>query len=472
MKSFKNEDDERLQYELEADVIAGLLLEGTDRAFISECTSELEAKHFYKSVNQKIYEALREVHKETPGGLDLVTLSDRLDREGTLKEIGGTSYLAEITSRSESYSGLKLQSMTRAKIKSLIDREAERSRGQAINKIKSIAAGSDSFKEKIFKIQGFLSELERSGTSRAAIPEVYNFKKYESDILRVTDGLRTGYPSLNRLVSIPLEALTIIAGRPSHGKTTFLLNLFNNMINEYKEKSFFFFSYEQTNRQLLGRLINLLGNKELSKERNQSQIENYIRSVYRKAGGLEHREILDAMSTLTGLVDEGRLHLINEPYDIDSLVNVFNHLAREYDIGAIYIDYIQKIKIKGASYSRQNEIQKISERLLESSLSLGLPIILGAQFNREVKAKKDINEGKLREAGDIEQDANLVLGLWNGAKAKEDEGHSPGPFEVDLDILVLKNRDGRAPAEVTLRFNRPVLRIYESGTLSGNGPAF
>ena len=89
-------------------------------------------------------------------------------------------------------------------------------------------------------------------------------------------------------------------------------------------------------------------------------------------------------------------------------------------IGAIFIDYIQKIKFKGKSSTRQLELQKISETILETAKFNSVPIILGAQFGRGNTKQEVLRLDNLREAGDIENDAKLFLGIWNEAKEKSE----------------------------------------------------
>ena len=85
-------------------------------------------------------------------------------------------------------------------------------------------------------------------------------------------------------------------------------------------------------------------------------------------------------------------------------------------MGAIFIDYIQKIKYRGKSSTRQIELQKISETILETAKFNSVPIILGAQLGRGNTKAEVLRLDNLREAGDIENDAKLVLGIWNGSK--------------------------------------------------------
>ena len=122
------------------------------------------------------------------------------------------------------------------------------------------------------------------------------------------------------------------------------------------------------------------------------------------------------------LTESGRLVISDHSYYVDDLSSVICKLKKRLgeSLGAIFIDYIQKIKIKYKYPTRQLELQKISAEILETAKSYNLPIILGAQFGRGAGKKEVLRLDNLREAGDIENDSKLVLGLWNQAK---DEGN-------------------------------------------------
>ncbi len=253
--------------------------------------------------------------------------------------------------------------------------------------------------------------------------EPYTLDRYLEDLKTSREGLKTGWRDLDEIIKIPQEAVTIIAGRPSHGKTTFLLNLYLNLIENDSARTFLYFSYEEGQRRLTSKLITILGKKELSQWNNVDQVE--VRIKLEKLEG--EREIKEGCDKFKKYTEARRMLLISEPFYVDELCNIIAHLADCFDVGAVLIDYIQKVKIRGKYPTRQASLQKVSEALVESAIKLKTPFILGAQFNREVKTMTDMSENRLREAGDIEQDANLVIGLWNPEKAPETEGKGNQP---------------------------------------------
>jgi len=312
---------------------------------------------------------------------------------------------------------------------------------------------------KITELREYMDEvlpgLRAKSVSRTIEP--YRLENLQEDITQTREGLETGYESLDKIVTIPQEAITIIAARPSHGKTTLLLNLFLNMIKKYPRQVFIFFSYEESKRQLGLKILNILSGEIINEYKNLIQIENYLR------GNNTSRENIEkGKAEYKGLTESNRLWIIDEPYYVDDLADTLAYLSERYDIGAVFIDYIQKIKIKGRYGTRQIELQKISERILETAKDLSLPIILGAQLGRDKERREKVRLDNLREAGDIEQDANLVIGLDNEAMENAQADNKPlRESIVNLKLTILKNRNGIVNEKTILEFNRPILTIKD-----------
>ena len=288
----------------------------------------------------------------------------------------------------------------------------------------------------------------------------YTYETLLKEAKRTPPGLRTGYKEMDKVITIPNEAITIIAGRTSNGKTTFMMNLLLNMLELYPDKAFFFFSYEETRQQIGFKLINILSEEILNEEKNFIKLREYCLSE-----STRFKEIEAGKAKFREYTENGRLWIIEENYRAEDFMNVLSHLKKQNEIGAVFIDYIQKIKAKGKFGTRQLEIQEVSSQILEAAKSLSLPIILGAQLGRDKdnkNTKRKIRLDNLREAGDIEQDANLVLGIHNEAMENSIEKQEPCTDKVvNLEVFVLKNRNGSVNNKFDFKFNRPVLTIKE-----------
>lgn len=291
-------------------------------------------------------------------------------------------------------------------------------------------------------------------------PEPYLLDKLTEDILSTPEALSTGWSSLDKLAKIPAGALTIIAGRPGQGKTAFQLNLLSNLLRLYPDKSFCYFSYEEARKALALKLIMIRAGEVIQKDSNYGAYVHYLKT---RKGSQEPPKIKieQALQEFRELTSAGRLLVSDSMYPADDLATVIGLLAKKGDTGAVIVDYIQRIPVPSQS-QRYLDIKLISSRLLEQAVRLDIPIILGAQLGRSQDGSKPRLDN-MRESGDIEQDANLVLGLYTPAIEDMEKADYPATVsaEVDMELSILKNRGGASGRKITLSFNRPVLRISD-----------
>ena len=298
---------------------------------------------------------------------------------------------------------------------------------------------------------------QASSKESSFVIEPYTIEDLQIELSQTKEGLKTGYTELDEMVRIPNEAITLVAGRPSHGKTTLMLNLFLNLIRQYPEQHFYFFSFEETRQQIAVKIINILSGWIFNEAQNIIQLEGYLRCKSNNFPMVERgkKEYQD-------LVQSGRLRIVGESYYVHDLSSIIASLKSKVPLGAVFIDYIQKIKNKQRFGTRQLELANTSNVILETAKRCSLPIILGAQLGRDKESKSKVKLDNLREAGDLEQDANLVLGLFNPAmeKAQEEQTQLTNRT-VDLQVTPLKNRNGSVNKTITLSFDRPLLKIKD-----------
>ncbi len=173
---------------------------------------------------------------------------------------------------------------------------------------------------------------------------------------------------------------------------------------------------------------NILSGKVIDEDRNLNLLERYVKGGYGSTP-----EIEKGKNEFNLLTEKGRLWIIDEPYFLDDLVDTVVHLSKRHDVGAIFIDSVQKIKTRGDHPSRQAELQRVSERMLETAKSLSVPIILGARVDGDPQRKDKMALEDLKGAGDIGQDAQLVLGLYTDAveqAIEERNGIRPSQFST------------------------------------------
>jgi DNA primase catalytic core len=298
---------------------------------------------------------------------------------------------------------------------------------------------------------------------------VYSFTDWEKEITTTPQGLKTGIRKLDKEITIPQGAITLIAGRPSHGKTTLLFNLLLSITEKYGDsKRFYFFTYEEPKKLILVKILNRLIDTDLreaddrySVNTNLEYLKYYLRDHQRK----DRAEVEHGRRLLQSLMDSRKITVVDRSYSVEELGAVIRYLHKtEPDTtGAIFIDYIQRMSTEKKTQDKRTEIAHISDQILQTAKDTGLPIILGAQLNRGAGDSPALEN--LKEAGNLEEDANLVLSVYNESREKEtkEDGEGYGRV-VELEIKTLKNRDGEPNKREILSFDRWTLKIADPET--------
>jgi replicative DNA helicase len=294
----------------------------------------------------------------------------------------------------------------------------------------------------------------------------YGWDDFGGDLEQLRHGHQTGYKALDQHLRIPRGAITVVAGRPSHGKTSFLLNLLVNMLRNpvNRDYKFYFFSYEEALKYITVKLIMIMAGEVLHDEDNLNAYLAYLKDCFRGRKKRGKGSINRAIEEYKGYTDPDsrRLFIIDEPYGGTKVASVLTELGRDKQTGAVFIDYIQKIPL-GSEFrptTRYLEIKIVSELLLNSAKKGDIPLIVGAQVGRDASRTGKLTLHSLRESGDLEQDANVVLGLHNESTENEENFHyENGP--ANLQVHILKNRGGPVRKIVTLGFDGRVLQVSD-----------
>ena len=310
-------------------------------------------------------------------------------------------------------------------------------------------------------------------TGKGLLPPHLTFTNIMDRIAEAPDPLRTGYPSLDSFIGFPPGSISLVAGRTGHGKTTLLYNFLLEMSRVKPDKSFYFFTYEEPVANIYVKLLNRLTATDLSKYyENIYKHTNYeFIKAYIKAGRTDIRELEEGKRQLRSLVDTGRIKIVDRNYSVEELYRLILYLRERETIGAVIIDYIQRMRTERRTQDKRTEVAHISDQVLQIAKETGLPIILGAQLNREMTkgaSKKPYLE-HLKEAGNLEEDANTVISIYNESREKEEdeEGNKyKGQREVDLELKALKNREGEVNRTALLTFDKwtGVIKEKEGGS--------
>ncbi len=419
--------------EAETSVLGALLI---DKDAIISVAEFLEGKDFYDNRNQKIYESMLSLYEDRVP-IDTLTVSEKLKKNKSFKIIGGASYLAELTNivptaaHVEHYGRIVKNMATKRQLLSASSRLSEMSFDEGVSAEDLL----DKAESEIFSLTQ--KHLAKSFTSvRSALEE--SFDRLD-ELHKRADGLRgvpTGYKDLDdQLAGMQPSNLLILAARPGIGKTTFALNIAQNVAVKHK-KHVGFFALEMSKEELVDRLLV-----------SQADLDAWKL----KTGKLSENDFT-ALSNAMGELAEAPIFIDDTPaLSILEMRTKARRLQVEQGLDLIIVDYLQLARSRQLE-NRVQEVSEISQGLKNLARELKVPVLAASQLSRAVEQRggqKRPQLSDLRESGSIEQDADVVMFLW-----REDEDNLEN---VQLDIA--KHRNGPI-GNVKLFFRGDRIKFY------------
>lgn len=291
-------------------------------------------------------------------------------------------------------------------------------------------------------------------------------EKIREEIQNTSPGVNVGFKIGDIELKLPGGAISILAGPTSHGKTTQLINFSLGALNDsnQRDRSVYFFSYEESRAAIVSSFLNTYIGEPLSAN-NRESIKSYfqIGDMRFMTSGGRPRSIFESKKNMffNELIKTGRLNIFYSEFSAQELVAAIRFLKKNTNVGLICIDYMQLLKLGSGNFSgsRQEELKQVCLLLKDCAVDTGLPILLAAQFNRQVTCEADLSPIYISEAGDIERVANLILGFWNrnfegftrdGNKSKNGKVI---PKEPAIYMKILKGRDVGAGHSEVFDFN-------------------
>ncbi len=246
-----------------------------------------------------------------------------------------------------------------------------------------------------------------------------SLQKVVEGFRRRSTGLSTGFRigSIDDL-KIPSGALTIIAGPSSHGKTSTLINFSLGIMKNNNHKRVYFFTYEEDYEAIFTLFLNTFIGEEISQNNRESissffALENDERFKYitkTKRTFFEER----LKDFCENIIENGQLRIFYENKSVEELVQAIEFIkTNNPDVGLICIDYIQLLRLSKTNKPRHEELKDICDLLKNCAIKTGLPLLLAAQFNRQVTCEADMSMIHIAEGADIERYTNLIIGMWN-----------------------------------------------------------
>ena len=457
-KSIDNTSYAHLQpqaLEVERAVLGALMNDRDAYAVVCEI---LSPESFYEQRNQLIYSAIRDLSlAEKP--VDVLTVTDELERQGCLDKVGGAIYIADLSNKVASSANIEYH----ARI--IAHKFLARQLISFASEIETKAFdGSMDIDDLMQEAEGSLFELSRRNMKKDYTqidPLISNAVEVIQKAAANKDGLTgvpTGYHKLDNITSgWQASDLVIIAGRPAMGKTSFALSMAKNIAADYKVPMAFF-SLEMSNVQLVNRLISncceIQGSKILNGQLKPDEWER---------------------------LDKRLNNLIGSPLYVDDTpgLSVFElrtkarRLVRDHGVKIIMIDYLQLMNANGMRFSsRQEEVSTISRSLKQIAKELDIPILALSQLNRGVESREGL-EGKrpqlsdLRESGAIEQDADMVLFVHRPEYYHIYQDENGRDLHGMAQIIIAKHRKG-ATGDVLLNFRGEFTRFENPEDTSSN----
>ena len=418
--------EQQLPHSIEAEqaVLGGLMLSNSGFDAVASLISD---KDFFASDHQLIFQTMRQLNAEQKP-LDIITLSEALQNNRQLDQIGGSSYLVELSNNTPSSANINAYAqivLERSIIRQLITAASDIVKkgynplGWDSNKLLAEAE-----KRLVAIIEsrpnqgGFLSVNELLKEVVERIDQLFNS---DADIT----GLSTGFADLDEKTSgwQPSD-LVIVAGRPSMGKTSFAMNMAEHAVL-HQEKPVLVFSMEMPASQLIMRMMSSLGKIDQTKLRAGNLSEDDWPRLSSAASRLKDRPLfIDDTPGITPM----------------ELRNRVRQVTREHgEPGMILVDYLQLMSGSVATENRTNEISQISRELKNIAREFNCPVIALSQLSRNLENrpnKRPINSD-LRESGAIEQDADVVVFIYRDEVYNEES-----PDKVVAEIIIGKQRNG------------------------------
>ncbi len=430
-------------------VIGSLLIDGTA---IYKIATFLEKEHFYHEQNQWLYGACLSLYQRDEA-INQITVAQELDRQGKLEACGGAAYLSHLVSIVPT--SLDIEHYAQIVYRLAVSRRLI----SAARQIEAIGYEADpDVDNSLNKAEDVLFNLRHGQTPGdfLHIRQVLD-KYFETPITPEEEGyaeqithVLSSYAGLDEFLGgFERSDLIIVAGRPSMGKTSLILNIARNAAVE-QGACVALFSLEMAREPLVLRLLASESGVNLSHVRLGFHTE------------AEEKRVMDA----TGILSEVPIYIDDSPrLRVPEMRSKARRLFYERGVNLIVVDHLGLMD--GQIRDRVQEISYISRSLKALARELNIPVIAVSQLSRasEWRASHRPQLSDLRDSGSIEQDADVVIFIYRDEyyyNREEWESQHPGREypEGIADIIVAKHRNGPI-GQINLRFV-PRLAKFES----------
>ncbi|HPW76355.1 MAG: Replicative DNA helicase [Candidatus Omnitrophica bacterium ADurb.Bin292] len=384
----------------------------------------LRPEYFYDLRHQRIFDVVAGLFERNQA-VDLITASEELRKRDQLEDVGGVSYLTQLTMAVPTAANIEyyakivkekallrqlIQSATQIVQNSL---ESDSNAKEMIDTAEKMIfdIGQAQVEGKSFQIKEIIHE------SMEAIDQLFQKKQHVT-------GLATGFHEFDTMTAgLQPSDLIIVAGRPSMGKSAFATAIVEHAGINLK-KPVVIFSLEMSKEQLVQRMLCSHARVDAQKVRT---------------GYLSHQD-WPKLTSAAGKLSEAPIFIDDSPgQTVLEIRAKARRLKMKHDIQLIVIDYLQLMQGVRVAESRQQEISEISRSLKALAREIKVPVIAVSQLSRAVEQRTGNRPqlSDLRESGAIEQDADLVVFLFR------EEYYAPSEENKNkAESIIAKQRNG------------------------------
>lgn len=433
-----------VNYDAEQSILGCVLI---DADCMEECVAEINADYFYFPQHRAIFSAMMLMYSRSRA-IDPVIIVDTLTKTGQYDTSGGREYLLQLQQAvpsavniSEYIKIVKEQYYLRT----LIDISNEII-GQASSGEAEASVILDNAEQMIYNVRQGKEKNGPTKISEVIVNDVYNkLAQITGEDKEKYKGIPSGFGMLDKyLTGLNKSDLILIGARPAMGKTSFALNLAQN-ISMGARKKCIVFSLEMTKEQLAERLLSAQAGVESQKLKTGELTNDEWVRLGNAAGQFNDVELyLDDTSSIT-------------------VPEIKSRIRRMKNVDAIIIDYLGLISSASKKENRVQEVSEITRQLKMMAKDLNIPVICCAQLSRGTEGHGKNHKPQLadlRESGSIEQDADIVLFLYREDYYRNDVAEDK---QDDIDankteLIVAKNRHG-ATGSIEMTFDKEFTRF-------------
>lgn len=407
---------EPVSREAEQSVLGGLII---DNRALDQTVEVIQPDDFHDPEHRLIFNAILRL-SEASQPIDIITISEELDRDGDLDTVGGLAYLAEIANSTPSAANqLAYARIVRehADLRRLI-RASRATADDGLN-----PAGR-SVAELLQQAEQRLQTLTDTHATKGFEGINPVLKRAIQAIENPVNGLSTGFFELDKNTGGWQKSdLIILAARPSMGKTALAMNFVEHALL-HQPQPVVVFSMEMPAESIIMRLLSSVGR---------------INQGHLRAGTLENDE-WDKLAIAATRLKDKPLFIDDSPaLSTTEMRARLRRLQREHGVPAlVMVDYLQLVK-GNSREGRTAEISEISRQLKGIAREFDCPLIALSQLSRAVEGrpnKRPMNSD-LRDSGAIEQDADVILFIYRDEYYNEES-----PKKGTAEIIIGKQRNG------------------------------